>query len=154
MSLSRSHPSLYRVASILACGPALVALGGCYRASSAVHNPSPAELVTVGNGYRSNDEQRLPRFPGINVVRTPNGGFLVRILSGMVGDGQLLYVIDGAPAFINPSRGIDWLSLDDIAQISVLKGPAETSVYGPLGVNGVIVITTKLAANMRKRGRD
>jgi TonB-dependent SusC/RagA subfamily outer membrane receptor len=38
--------------------------------------------------------------------------------------------------------GLDWLSPADIMRIDVLKYPAETSVYGPRGANGVILITT------------
>jgi TonB-dependent SusC/RagA subfamily outer membrane receptor len=91
------------------------------------------------------------RFPGVHVIRTRSGGFSVRILSALVGGGEPLYVIDGTPMPVEPSRGIDWLRLDDVAQIKVMKDPAETTVYGPRGVNGVVVITTKQAA-ARKRG--
>ena len=50
---------------------------------------------------------------------------------------------------IVPSRGIDWFKPEDIAEIKVLKGPAELAIYGPRGVNGVIVITTMQAAKRR-----
>jgi len=40
------------------------------------------------------------------------------------------------------NRGID-VSPDDIADISVLKGPAATALYGSRAANGVIIITTK-----------
>jgi TonB-dependent SusC/RagA subfamily outer membrane receptor len=60
----------------------------------------------------------------------------------MVGSGEPLYVIDGNPMMISPDRGIDWFKPEDIAQIKVLKYPDELAVYGPRGVNGVIVITT------------
>jgi TonB-dependent SusC/RagA subfamily outer membrane receptor len=79
----------------------------------------------------------------VNIVTTQRGGFVIRIYSGRVGRGEPLYVIDGAPLFVDPRRGIVWLRPDDIATIEVLKGPAETAIYGPRGVNGVIVITTK-----------
>ena len=61
----------------------------------------------------------------------------------MVGDGQPLYVIDGAPLRLPPNRGIDWFKPEDIAEIKVLKAPHELAEYGPNGVNGVILITTK-----------
>jgi TonB-dependent SusC/RagA subfamily outer membrane receptor len=67
----------------------------------------------------------------------------------MVGDGEPLYMIDGAPMMISPNRGIDWFKPDDIAEIKVLKRPDELAIYGPRGVNGVIVITTKQAAPIR-----
>ncbi len=85
----------------------------------------------------------MQRFPGINIVMMPRGGFLIRTYSGQMGPGEPLYVIDGAPLLVDPSRGIDWLKPDDVAKIQVLTGPAETAIYGPRGVNGVILITTK-----------
>jgi TonB-dependent SusC/RagA subfamily outer membrane receptor len=57
-------------------------------------------------------------------------------------------MIDGAPT-IAPIRGIDWFKPDDIAEIKVLTRPDELAIYGPRGVNGVIVITTKQAARTR-----
>ena len=63
----------------------------------------------------------------------------------MVGIGEPLYVIDRAPMTISPTVGITWFKPDDIKEIKVLKEPVETSVYGPKGANGVIVINTKQA---------
>jgi TonB-dependent SusC/RagA subfamily outer membrane receptor len=77
------------------------------------------------------------------------GGFLIQIQGGLVGGSQPLYLIDGAPMLVEPSRGIDWLKLEDVAQIRVLKDPAQTAVYGPRAANGVVVITTKQAASTR-----
>jgi len=74
----------------------------------------------------------------------------MRVLSGLVGNGQPLYIIDDSPATVDPSRGIDWFELEDILRIAVLKDPAETAVYGPGGVNGVILITTKQGARPRR----
>lgn len=53
--------------------------------------------------------------------------------------GTTLVVIDGVPAQtdfwnINP---------DDVDNINVLKGTAATALYGSLGINGAIMITTK-----------
>ena len=61
----------------------------------------------------------------------------------MVGNGEPLYVIDGAPTSIQRNRGIDWFPPEAIADIKVLKSPHELAEYGPSGANGVIVITTK-----------
>jgi TonB-dependent SusC/RagA subfamily outer membrane receptor len=46
---------------------------------------------------------------------------------------------------ISPTRGIDWFTPEQIADIKVLKSPHELAEYGPNGVNGVIVVTTKHA---------
>jgi TonB-dependent SusC/RagA subfamily outer membrane receptor len=112
--------------------------------------PAPSgERVAVAPGDESHDGRVPQRFPGVHVVRTRSGGFSIRILTRLVGSGQPLYLIDGAPMAVDPSRGIDWLRLEDVVQIKVLKDPAETTVYGPRGANGVIVITT----TFQKRGR-
>ena len=67
----------------------------------------------------------------------------MRILSGLVAGGEPLYVIDDIRAVVEPSRGIDWFKPEDIVSIRVLKDPAEITVYGPAGANGVILITTR-----------
>lgn len=79
----------------------------------------------------------------MDVIRTANGGVRIRILSGMASEGEPLYVVDGTPVTVIPGRGLDWLSPEQIARIDVLKYPAETAIYGPRGVNGVVIITTK-----------
>jgi len=92
----------------------------------------------------------VQRFPGVNIVMTPRGGFLIRTYSGRMGLGEPLYVIDGAPLFVDARRGIDWLKPDDVAKIEVLTGQAETAIYGPRGANGVVVITTTQVARLRR----
>jgi len=85
-------------------------------------------------------------FPGVDVLLMERGAFAVKIHSGMVGSGEPLYVIDGQRMTLSGNRGIDWFKPEDIAQIRVLKSPDELAIYGPDGVNGVILITTKQAA--------
>ncbi|MBC8109582.1 MAG: SusC/RagA family TonB-linked outer membrane protein [Verrucomicrobia bacterium] len=62
-------------------------------------------------------------------------------------NNQPLVVIDGVPIEQTSSKqfggGISEVSADNIASISVLKGPASTALYGSRGQNGVILITTK-----------
>lgn len=150
--MSRSPvPWLRSLAGILACGPTLMAVGGCHHRSSAVNEPSAAERVIAPRDRQGNDHRGLPHFPGLDVSRTPGGGVTIRVLSAMVGDGHPLYVIDGAPVVSDPRRGISWLRPEDIARIRLLKEPVETSVYGPHGVNGVILVTTKQADAVRSR---
>ncbi|MDP5106402.1 MAG: MG2 domain-containing protein, partial [Polaribacter sp.] len=61
----------------------------------------------------------------------------IRGTSSLSGENQPLYVVDGVVVdnFI--------LNENDIAEMSVLKDAAATSIYGAKGVNGVIIITTK-----------
>jgi TonB-dependent SusC/RagA subfamily outer membrane receptor len=150
MSFSLSRALAARVVGILTCGFTLVGPGGCVHSVPVSDEDSAAERATFGNGQRANNQQALPYLPGVVVIRTLTGGFSMRILSGLVGAGEPLYVIDDIRAVVEPSRGIDWFKPEDIVRIRVLKDPAETTVYGPAGANGVILITTKEAMRRRK----
>ncbi len=55
------------------------------------------------------------------------------------GNSQPLYVVDGVPIL----GDITDINPDDIASISVLKGPNAAALYGNRANNGVIIITTK-----------
>lgn len=137
MSVSLHRVSLFRPIRVLA-STAILLSGACHRAPSPAPQPKvvePSEHAAEGG--------RVRRFPGVDIVPTGHSGFLVRIHSGMVGAGEPLYVIDGAPMRVSPNRGIDWFKPDDIVEIKVLKQPHEVAEYGANGDNGVIVITTK-----------
>jgi TonB-dependent SusC/RagA subfamily outer membrane receptor len=116
---------------------AMLIAGACHPAQSTPPQPSAVE---------PSDRS----FPGVDIVRTASSGFLIRVRSGMVGNGEPLYVIDGEPMRIEPNRGIDWFPPEAIADIKVLKSPVELAEYGPSGANGVIVITTKRAPRHRR----
>ncbi|HRZ32504.1 MAG TPA: MG2 domain-containing protein [Flavobacterium sp.] len=64
---------------------------------------------------------------------------ILRGASSIKGDNQPLYVIDGVP-FEGDSSTLD---LENIKEISVLKGPSAAALYGLIGANGVVIITTK-----------
>lgn len=57
----------------------------------------------------------------------------------IAGSSQPLYIIDGVPIVGDPSD----INPDDIASISVLKGPNAAALYGNRANNGAIIITTK-----------
>ena len=121
---------------------ALLSSLGCH------HAPSPEPQPPAGSSAQTlpmTDEGRAPRFAGVDIVPASKLGFLIRIQTAMVGSGEPLYVIDGVRMNIPPNRGIDWFKPEDIVDIKVLKQPHELAEYGPAGVNGVIVITTKMA---------
>ncbi|SFB87522.1 TonB-linked outer membrane protein, SusC/RagA family [Zunongwangia mangrovi] len=99
---------------------------------------------------------------GLNFSTTSNGvGSSSRItLRGnrsLTGNNQPLYVVDGVPISNGSGNrnsdidtggttqpdGISNINPDDIANISVLKGPSAAALYGTRASNGVIVITTK-----------
>jgi TonB-dependent SusC/RagA subfamily outer membrane receptor len=134
MSHLLSRAALLRAATVLVCSVTTVAVAGaCQR---------PARLNPVAPTAQRH-------FPGVSVVSTRNGGFYVRILSGLTANGEPLYIIDGNPMMIDPNRGIDWVNLNDIVEIKALKDPSELSIYGPRGINGVIVVTTKQGVRPR-----
>ncbi len=103
---------------------------------------------------------------GLQVVRSGNGPagssqIRLRGNNSLTDISQPLIVVDGMPIsnitgragvnatndFYNPSldmgNGLSDINPDDIATLTVLKGPAGAALYGSLGGNGVILITTK-----------
>lgn len=103
---------------------------------------------------------------GLQIIRGgtgPTGSSQIRLRgnNSLTDISQPLIVIDGMPIsnvtgragvgstndFYNPSldmgNGLSDINPDDIATITVLKGPAGAALYGSLGGNGVIMITTK-----------
>jgi TonB-linked SusC/RagA family outer membrane protein len=68
---------------------------------------------------------------------TPN--IRIRGVNSLTG-GNPLYVVDGTPV-----SSIADVNMDDVDNLSVLKGPSATALYGNRASGGVIVITTKRA---------
>jgi TonB-dependent SusC/RagA subfamily outer membrane receptor len=167
MSRSIARAARSRVVNACVCGLALAPLTGCHQRSAVPTRVSSPEKVNVGYGEQSREqtggavqsataqelknikvkrveELLVGRFPGVHVVPMPTGGFSIRIRGAAgLGDREPLYVVDGMPVEVTPGRGLDWLNPADIARIDVLKNPAETSLFGGRGANGVILITTK-----------
>jgi TonB-dependent SusC/RagA subfamily outer membrane receptor len=124
--------------SLLVGGLVLALQVGCH------HRPSaPAESLPANDEVPNNEGLWERHFPGVEVMRMPGGGVMIRLLGGVVGGRQPLVVVDGAPVTMDPRRGLEWLTLEMIATIQVRRDPAETAIYGPRGVNGVILVMTK-----------
>lgn len=104
---------------------------------------------------------------GVQVVRQggsagAGSSILIRGTSSVSGNNQPLFVVDGIPinnsfrSSIGTASGVDYsnraidLNPNDIENVSVLKGPAATALYGIQGGNGVILITTKKGARANK----
>ena len=100
------------------------------------------------------------RIAGVQVTSNEGPGsgsnVVIRGQSSISGNNQPLYVIDGVPMenyqpAINTSAnssnqyggGPSEISSDNIAEVSVLKGPNAAALYGSRAANGVILITTK-----------
>jgi TonB-linked SusC/RagA family outer membrane protein len=100
------------------------------------------------------------RMAGVQVGQTAGGvggssSVTIRGFSSISGDNQPLYVVDGVPITnlghssgglwgeVDYGDGIGSLNSEDIANVTVLKGPNASALYGSRGSNGVILITTK-----------
>ncbi|MDP9042910.1 MAG: TonB-dependent receptor plug domain-containing protein, partial [Bacteroidota bacterium] len=80
---------------------------------------------------------------GVRVTQStgqPGDGVAIRIRGvGTINNNDPLIIIDGVPT----KEGINFLSSDDIATITILKDAASASIYGSRSANGVVVITTR-----------
>src|SRR4051794_5765263 len=127
--------------------------------SSAVLTISSADIEKTVN--TTLDQALQGKSPNVYVSQNsgaPGAGasVIIRGISTVTGNYQPLYVVDGVQIRPSLPRGgayqtgsggagneLAGLNPEDIASISVLEGPAATSIYGAAGANGVLVITTK-----------
>jgi len=124
----------------------------------AVQDVDAAELVESRSSNVVNSLSGRVAGVQIAAANVPGGGSQVTIRgnSSILGNNQPLYVIDGVPMegdFAAPidgadennvyGGGISEISPDNIASITVLKGPNAAALYGERGSNGVILVTTK-----------
>jgi TonB-linked SusC/RagA family outer membrane protein len=133
----------------------------------------------LGYSVASVDKKQLELRPDGDVVRLLNGkapGVDILNTSGMSGSGTNiiirgvntisgtstpLFIVDGVPFDASTNAQADFrygnttssrfLDLDpnSIENISVLKGLSATTLYGELGRNGVVMVTTKNAAGRK-----
>ncbi len=132
---------------------------------------SRGELRPPPGGNTASDMRSMlqGRIPGATVISgsgATGSGFrlLLRGLSSIVGSTEPLVVVDGVVTagggIASPSPGsratglaalgqtaspggLQDLSPDDVERIEVLRGPAASSLYGSLGMHGVVLVTTK-----------
>ncbi len=80
---------------------------------------------------------------GVRVTQAtgqPGDGVVIRIRGvSTINNNDPLFIIDGIPT----KDGINFLSANDIATITVLKDASSAAIYGARSTNGVVVITTK-----------
>ncbi len=109
--------------------------------------------------------------PGVNIGNTSGlsgsgTNVVIRAISTISGNSQPLWVVDGVPfdggtnnqagfTFGNntPSRFLD-LDPNNVESIDVLKGLSATTLYGELGRNGVILVTTKNGSTQKTRKKN
>lgn len=90
---------------------------------------------------------------GVQLVGSPSSTFdnatiAIRGVRGVGGLSEPLFVVDGT--ITNQSAVI----MDDVDNISVLKGPSATALYGQRAENGVVVVTTKKAGRKKMTSVD
>jgi len=137
------------------------------------------EKKALGYAVSTVDKKALELRPESDVVRLLNGkapGVMILPPSGMSGSGTNiiirgvntitggstpLFIVDGVPfdASTNAQANFVYgnttssrfgdLDPNNIESISVLKGLSATTLYGELGRNGVVMVTTKNGANRR-----
>ena len=82
------------------------------------------------------------RVPGVQIIGSgaPGASPFVKIRgSGSIGDyAQPLYIVDGALV-----DNLDFISPNDIEDMTVLKDASASAIYGVRAANGVVIITTK-----------
>ncbi len=80
---------------------------------------------------------------GVSVMQPsgePGGGMSIRVrgTTSFNGSNDPLYVVDGVPV-----DNINFLSPNDIENLSILKDASSAAIYGSRAANGVVLITTK-----------
>ncbi len=106
---------------------------------------------------------------GLQINQSGNMGgssrIVIRGAGSILGNNQPLFIVDGQPisnqgfSTASASGGRDYgsaisdLNLDDVASLTVLKGPNAAALYGSRASNGAIVITTKNGRNMARGTR-
>jgi TonB-dependent starch-binding outer membrane protein SusC len=118
--------------------------------SSAQVTVTAADISKTVN--TSFDQALQGRAANVNV--TSNSGepgaapsVIIRGISSLTGSSQPLYVIDGVQISVGNSTGtaniLSSINPDDIETMNILQGPSATAIFGSVGANGVIMITTK-----------
>src|SRR4030042_5661951 len=107
--------------------------------TGAISSVSSEKLTAVPSGQL--DQALQGRAAGLTVISNgaPGQGATMRVRGiSTVNDANPLFVVDGVVA-----TGINSLNASDIERIEILKDASTAAIYGSLGSNGVIMITTK-----------
>lgn len=106
--------------------------------------------------------------PGVSISSTGGTGssvnMVIRGATSLSSDNQPLIVVDGVPVQntvnnvgeigdrnkVDYGNSISSLNSENIASITILKGPSAAALYGSRAGNGVLLITTKSAEGLTK----
>lgn len=97
-----------------------------------------AKTVNLQNGLTG-------KVSGLSITTVNSGVFEetkinLRGLRSLTGNNQPMLVVDNVPISLG---FISMINPNDVEDVNVLKGASAAALYGPDGVNGVILVTTK-----------
>lgn len=103
-----------------------------------------SKVINLQNGLTG-------KVSGLNVQTVNNGVFgdtriTLRGIRSLTGNNQPMLVLDGVPIALG---FISSINPNDIADVTILKSASSTAIYGPDGVNGAIIVTTKKGTKTR-----
>src|SRR5262245_52025873 len=130
------------------------------------------EKATIGTSQQAVSGEELTRVQtpsvisaisgkvsGLQISQSGNMGgsqrIVIRGAGSLLGENQPLFIVDGIPvsnagfSTASASGGRDYgtaisdINMDDVASVTVLKGPNAAALYGSRASNGAVVITTK-----------
>jgi TonB-linked SusC/RagA family outer membrane protein len=104
-----------------------------------------AKTVNLQNGLTG-------KVAGLNIQTVNSGVFAdtrinLRGIRSLTGNNQPMLVLDGVPIALSY---ISTINPNDILDVNILKSASSTAIYGPDGVNGAIIITTKKGVKGRQ----
>jgi TonB-linked SusC/RagA family outer membrane protein len=122
------------------------ALGIRRQAKELGYSTARVSNAQLTQGKAVNLQQGLTgKVSGVNITTVNSGVFEetrinLRGIRSLTGNNQPMLVIDGVPT---PLSFISSLNPTDVQEVNVLKGASASALYGPDGVNGVIIISTR-----------
>ena len=127
-------------------------LGQVRQKSSLGTATSEVKAKELTQGRSTNIVQGLTaKVSGASIQQTSSGvqqntRIVLRGIRSLTGNNQPMLILDGVPISLNFFSSIN---PNDIEDINILKSATSTAVYGPDGVNGAIVVTTKRGSNLK-----
>jgi TonB-linked SusC/RagA family outer membrane protein len=119
------------------------------KSNEIVQTPTHNAVETMQGRIAGVDITRESGVPGAQSNITVRGNKSITSRDKLAERNSPLYVIDGVQ--IPQGGNISDLNPNDIESIEVLKDASATSIYGAMGANGVIIVTTKKGAEGKIR---
>ncbi len=149
----RTHIEIHLTTNTVAMNELVVVGYGTVKKSDATGSVGVVKPSEIEAGLATTAQDLLVgASPGV-VVSTaggdPAGGANIQIRGGasLSASNAPLMVIDGVPMDGNIVKGssnpLSLVSPENVENMTILKGPSATAIYGSRATNGVIIITTK-----------